>query len=176
MVAVVRYILIRLCNQHGRFSLLLSVAFFIAITARPQTHTNIHRNFDIEMARYGATSLDTTFLPTVIFTIPPWKKDHFPEQRDTLYVIGISDPGLQDSIARAPAFFRALALGSMAHETEGDHFSDFYSQGQKSGTDSKYEEIYRFSSVFSNNVPTPTILKKECHPYRVKNKDDNPEN
>jgi len=175
MMAVVRYILIRLCNQHGRLSLLLSVAFFTAITARPQTHTTIHRNFDIEMARYAATSPDTTFLSTVISTIPPWIKEHFPEQRDTLYVIGISDPGLQDSIARTQAFLRALALGSMAHETECDHFSDFYSQGQKSGTDSKYEEIYRFSSVFSDNVPPPTILKKECHPYRVKNKDDNPD-
>jgi hypothetical protein len=159
MLAFCRYSLNLIWNQHSRLPLLLFIAFFIPIAARSQTNTAIHRNFDKEMAQYGTTSPDTTLLSTVLSPIPPWMKGHFTEQRDTLYVFGISDPGLQDSIARKQAILRAVALGAMAKGTECDHFSDFYSQEQRSGTDSKYEEIYRFSSGFSDTIPTQNILK-----------------
>ncbi|MFH0893553.1 MAG: hypothetical protein V2A54_03865 [Bacteroidota bacterium] len=158
MVTLVRYYLKQLLNQNSWLPLLLFTDLLLPPVAWTQTNTAISRDFDKEMADYATGSPDTTLLPTALSPIPPWMNMRFPEQRDTLYIFGISDPGLIDTIARQQAVLRAVALGAMADATNSEHFSDFYSQEKGSGTDSKYEEIYRFSADFSGKIPTLTIL------------------
>ena len=147
-----------LWNHHSRLTLLLFAALLILPSARSQTNTTISHDFDKEMSNYGTVNVDTTLLSTSLSTVPPWMNGRFPEQSDTLYVFGISDPGLNDTVARQQAVFRALALGAMAKITDCEHISDFYSQEKGAGTGSKYEEIYRFSAYFSGKRPTPVKL------------------
>ena len=158
MMALVRNSLKLLWNHHSRLTLLLYAALLILPSARSQTNTTVSRDFNKEMAEYVTGSADTVLLPTALSTIPPWMYERFPEQDDTLYVFGISDPGLNDTVARQQAVFRALALGAMAKGTDCGHFSDFYTQEKGSGTGSKYEEIYRFSAYFSGKSQAPAIL------------------
>ena len=158
MVTFVRLGLRLLRNHHNRLSFLLFSSLVIAQAVWSQTNTAISRDFDKEMVIYRTDNTDTTLRPTSLSKIPNWMNSRFPEQGDTLYVFGISDPGLNDTIARQQAIFRGMALCAMAKVTDCEHFSDFYSQAKGAETDSKYEEIYRFSADFSGKSMTPVIL------------------
>jgi len=157
MVAFIRYFINLRWNQHNRLPLLLYIALTIAPTARSQINTSIYLDFNKEMAGYGTGSKDTTMLSTTIGTIPPWMTRQLPEQEDMLYVFGISDPGLIDTVARHQALVRALAFGALASLTSCEHFSDYYSEEKSSGINSNYEEIYRFSAAVSCKISSSTI-------------------
>ncbi len=159
MMVLVRYCLKILWNQHSRLLLLLFAVLLIVPLAWSQTNATISRDFDKEMANYRVSRVDTILLATSLSQLPLWMNMKFTEREDTLYVFGISDSGLIDSIARQQAVFRALSLGAMANVTNCEHFSDFYSQEKGSGADSKYEEIYRFSADFSADLSKSAILK-----------------
>ena len=109
------------------------------------------------MTGYGTGGPDTAKLATTLSRIPSWMTSQLPGQEDTLYVLGISDPGLTDSVARYQAVIRALAFGALANLTSCEHFSDFYSEEKSSGIDSKYEEIYRFSAAVSGKIALSAI-------------------
>ncbi len=158
MMTFVRLGLKMLRNHHNRLLFLFFLTLLVIPAVRSQTNTAISRDFDKEMVIYKTDNTDSTLRPTSLSKIPAWMNSRFPEQGDTLYVFGISDPGLNDTIARQQAIFRGMALGAMAKVTDCEHFSDFYSQAKGSGTDSKYEEIYRFSADFSGKSMTPVIL------------------
>jgi len=163
MMVTVRYCLKILWNQHCRLPLLIFTALLISSSAWAQTNQAISRDFDKEMADYITGRADTSVLSTAYSLIPSWIIKLLPEQQDTLFIFGISDPGLIDSVARRQAILRALTFGAMADVTDCEHFSDFYSQEKESGTVSKYEEIYRFSAdapvkSASINIINYTIL------------------
>lgn len=159
MVTFVRYSLTILWNQHNRLPLLLFIALMIAHAARSQVNTTLYLDLNKEMANYGTGSANSSKLATTLSPIPSWLNRQLPEQEDTLYVLGISDPGLTDTLARHQAVFRALAFGAMANLTSCEHFSDFYSQETGTVTNSKYEEIYRFSADLSGEISFSTIIR-----------------
>jgi hypothetical protein len=132
--------------------------------ARSQSNSAVSRDFAKEMAEYSIPGAKMPPLSTTLSPIPGWVNSEYSDQADTLFIFGISDPGLPDTIARQQAVFRALAMGAMADVTNCEHFSDFYSQERGSATDSKYEEIYRFSADFSGKTPTAAILSETILP------------
>jgi len=115
----------------------------------------------------GRLSAQTTTLPPAVYSrIPAWLCEQLQVGPDKVLVVGISDPGLPDSVARQQAFIRGVALGSLAIRAECSYLSDFYTKEVKKGADSKYEEIYRFSTLFSGdlddiNVLADTVLKSK---------------
>jgi len=115
----------------------------------------------------GKLSAQTTASPPAVYSrIPAWLCEQLQADPDKLLVIGISDPGLSESVARQQAFIRGVALGSLAIRAECSYLSDFYTKEVKKGADSKYEEIYRFSTLFSGdldeiNVLADTVLKSK---------------
>lgn len=144
--------------QHSRFLLFLFITLLSAPVAKSQTQTIISREFEREMANYGTGNNDSTLLSTKLSLLPGWMYKRFPDQTDTIYILGISDPGLNDSLAHRQAIFRALAFGALANLTRFDLLSDFYSQSKGLGSTSKYEEIYRFSTTFCGNISNQSIL------------------
>ena len=157
MVAFIRYFFKIRWNQRHRLPLLLFIAPMIAATAWSQNNTPVDLNFNKEMAGYATGSKDTTMLLPTVGTIPSWMNSQLPGQEDTLYVFGISDPGLTNTVARHQAVIRALAFGALANLTSCEHLSDLYSEEKSSGTNSKYEEIYRFSAAVSGEISISTI-------------------
>ena len=99
-----------------------------------------------------------TSLPAVYSRIPAWLCEPLQVGPDRLLAIGISDPGLPDSIARQQAFIRGVALGSLAIRSDCSYLCDFYTKEVKKGADSKFEEIYRFSTLFSGDLDEINIL------------------
>ena len=150
--------------MHNRLHLLLFMGLMTAQTAWSQNNTSVYLDFNKEMSNYVTGRTDTTLLPTVISQLPSWFDMQLPEQEDNLFVFGISDPGLNDTIARHQAVFRALAFGALANVTSCEHFSDFYSQEKGFSTNSKYEEIYRFSADFSAKISISTIISDTILP------------
>jgi len=138
--------------QHSRFLLLFYITLLIFPAAKSQSQTIISREFDQEMANYGTGSNDSTLLSTKLSLLPAWMYNSFPDQADTIFILGISDPGLNDSLAHHQAILRALALAALANHSSFDFLSDFYSQSKDLGSSSKYEEIYRFSASFSAKI------------------------
>jgi len=96
--------------------------------------------------------------PAVYSRIPAWLCEPLQVGPDKFLVVGISDPGLSDSVARQQAFIRGVALGSLAIRSECSYLCDFFTKEVKRGTDSKYEEIYRFSTLFSGDLDEINIL------------------
>ena len=113
----------------------------------------------------GKLSAQTTTPPPAVYSrIPSWLREPIKEDPDRLFMVGISDPGLPDSVARQQAFIRGVALASLAIRSECSYMSDFYTKEVKKGADSKYEEIYRISTLYSGdldevNILADTILK-----------------
>ena len=109
----------------------------------------------------GKLSAQTTTPPPAVYSrIPAWLHEPFQVGPDRLLMIGISDPGLPDSVARQQAFIRGVALASLAIHSECSYLSDFYTKEVKKGADSKYEEIYRISTLFSGDLDEINILSK----------------
>ncbi|MBL6949503.1 MAG: hypothetical protein ISR57_02565 [Bacteroidales bacterium] len=109
----------------------------------------------------GKLSAQTTTLPPAVYSrIPAWLHEPLQAGPDRLLIIGISDPGLPDSVARQQAFIRGVALASLAIHSECSYLSDFYTKEVKKGADSKYEEIYRISTLFSGDLDEINILDK----------------
>ena len=113
----------------------------------------------------GMLSAQTTTPPPAVYSrIPAWLYEPLQVGPDRLLVLGISDPGLPDSIARQQAFIRGVAIGSLAIHSKCSYLCDFYTKEVKRGADSKFQEIYRFSTLFSGdldeiNVVADIILK-----------------
>ncbi len=99
-----------------------------------------------------------TSSPAVYSRIPAWLCEPLQVGQDKFLVVGISDPGLSDSVARQQAFIRGVALGSLAIRSECSYLCDFFTKEVKKGADSKYEEIYRFSTLFSGDLDEINIL------------------
>jgi len=158
MLKLIKYSLILLWCQHSRLLLMLFILYLIVPLAKSQSQTIISREFDQEMANYGIGSNDSTLLSTKLSLLPAWMYNSFSDQTDTIFIFGISDPGLNDSLAHHQAILRALALAALANLTSFDFLSDFYSQSKDLGSSSKYEEIYRFSASFSGNISNQSIL------------------
>ena len=151
-------------NHHSRLPLLLFAFVLLSLPLRAQTISVISSDFDTEMSGYIMGTDDTTLLPTSRSPVPPWICSGLPMQNDTLYVMGISDPGLADSVARRQAILRAVALGAMENGTKCKHLTDFFSQAKGVESDSKYQEIYCFTAGFSENLPPPGIIKDTILP------------
>ncbi|MEI6750131.1 MAG: hypothetical protein WCM93_13310 [Bacteroidota bacterium] len=164
MIYLVSYSFKLQLSQHSRLSLVLCLLLLVTYSAIPQTPKAIYGEFEKEMAEYGIGSTDTSLLPTSLSPIPAWMNRSFPMHGDTLFVFGISDPGLADSTARQQAFYRATAIGALANGTGCEHFSDLYNQGKAGGSESKYEEIYRFIADFSDSISAPAILNSAILP------------
>jgi hypothetical protein len=65
---------------------------------------------------------------------------------DTLYIPGISDPGLPDTTAFRQAFLRAAGLAALASGCQGTYLSDLYFKTRFSTSQSRYEDLYRFQA------------------------------
>ncbi|MEI6683847.1 MAG: hypothetical protein WCO44_14545 [Bacteroidota bacterium] len=78
--------------------------------------------------------------------------------------MGISDPGMADTMARQQAILRAMALFALENGTMCKHQTDFYSQEKVEETETKYQEIYCFTAEFSEELPTITIIKDTLLP------------
>lgn len=164
MAAFARYNLNLRWNHHGPLPLLLFIALMVAPAAWSQNNRSVYLDFDKEMANSGPDSAGTAKLSTTFSIMPSWFNMQLPEEEDTLFVFGISDPGLNDTLAHHQAVFRALAFGALANVTSCEHFSDFYSQEKGFATNSKYEEIYRFSADFSAKISISTIISDTILP------------
>lgn len=86
---------------------------------------------------------------------------------DTLYVPGISDPGLPDSTAFRQAFLRAAGLAALANGCKGTYLSDLYFKSRFSATQSRYEDLYRFNAGSSLRFRDIRVVKS----FRLKSKE-----
>ncbi len=86
---------------------------------------------------------------------------------DTIYFPGISDPGLPDSTAFRQAFLRAAGLAALANGCQGTYLSDLYFKSRFSTTQSRYEDMYRFSAGSSLRFSDIRVVKS----FRLKSKE-----
>lgn len=90
--------------------------------------------------------------------VPAWLFESLTDPVHASLAIGISDPGLPDSVARQQAFLRGIAMGAMAAGSKGAHLGDLFTREQNLQADMKYEEIYRFTSDFAGDLRTVQLL------------------
>ena len=99
--------------------------------------------------------------PAVYSSLPDWMFQELSHQPGGLRVIGISDPGLSDSVARQQAFLRGLALAAFADEAHGSFLSDLFSREDDEGNKSRYEEIYHLTGKYAGDPEVVTLLHEK---------------
>ena len=70
--------------------------------------------------------------------------------QDNMLMPGISDPGLPEPDARQQALHRACAMAALSQNMNGRYYSDYFTKNVKEDADSRFSELYRFSTFFSN--------------------------
>lgn len=120
---------------------------------------SIYQAFDKEMDKQVITNTDTRKHKTLRSQLPEWWGQIPEETTDTVYSMGISDPGLPDSTAFNQAFIRACALVSLANSCVATHLSEFYFKSRSAQSNSKYEEMCRLSSDIQFNPGQCKILR-----------------
>ena len=121
--------------------------------------SSIYKIFETELGNYQPANNDSSASVPVSSFIPVWLQLIVPEKTDTLLMVGISDPGLPDSIARAQACLRALGLAAMARHCKSRFISDFYHKSQEESADSKFEEIYHFMASSATFPGIPNVIR-----------------
>lgn len=139
---------------------MLLIFLFNTIASISQDVPAVNRDFENEMQTYPAGNSFKSLPQTTRCLIPDWVYANLPESGDTIFILGISDPGLHDTLAHQQAFIRAVALGSLACKTDCDHLSDWYKQSAGDENESTYAEIYRFSSKFAINPNNARIIQE----------------
>mgnify|MGYP001468117514 CR=1 FL=1 len=129
-------------------------------------HSSVYRDFEKEMEHYENSGCDSALRIPVSSALPSWFEDAGCHQDDTIFIPGISDPGLPDTIAKQQAFLRACALCALSRKTSGRCFSDYYLKNVQASVDSKYEEIYQFTSLANTmmhgiRIVRDTILRSK---------------
>lgn len=121
--------------------------------------SSIQKIFDEEMEKYTPTARNGNTLKP-LRSILPENWNYIPvSTNDTIYIIGISDPGIPPGVALEQAMLRATGLASMALGCRGEHFSDFFLKSNAAHTDSKFEEIYQISASTANH-PTSSVVHR----------------
>ena len=127
-------------------------------------NSSIYRIFNKEMNDYNNFSRDSAAMVPVASTLPLWFKNTGYRQGDSLFITGISDPGLPGPVARRQATQRACALAALSQHTSGRYLSDYFLKNIHASSDSKYEEMYHFTSSSGNcanrvRIVRDTVLK-----------------
>jgi hypothetical protein len=98
---------------------------------------------------------------TLRSTLPSWWNKPPSRGHDTIFMIGISDPGLPDTIARAQAHLRAVALAEFCKGTSSAFISDFYQKAGSVSSETKFQEIYRMEPSVSLPIINTRIIRSK---------------
>ena len=136
-----------------------------------RTHPEIDENyrqyriiFDHEIkAMETPMAEEEMAIPAGISAVPAWLIQPLASLPAHLQVIGISDPGLDSSLARTQALYRALLLASLMNGSSMNNLIDLYSQDynipspQFSG---QYFDYFEFTSVVNCEISDVSVLKE----------------
>lgn len=121
--------------------------------------TSIYQIFGQEMEKYAPSDRDNQKHKPLRSILPSWWNKIPPATADTLYMLGVSDPGLPDSLALSQAVIRAVSIAGITSSCNSALLSDYFINAGNSLPDSKFQEMYRFSSQFPADLKTVVILK-----------------
>ncbi len=108
--------------------------------------SSMQKIFDEEMEKYIPTARNGNPMKP-LRSILPENWNSFPVRtEDTIYMIGISDPGIPPEVAHGQAMLRATGLAALTMGCRGEHFSDYFLKSSAAHTDSKFEEIYQITA------------------------------
>ncbi len=119
-------------------------------------------DLESEFKVYFRDQQDKSSLLRIQCILPFWFSEPFKESKDTMYMIGISDPGYEDSIALKQAVSRAIALNALSMGDSVTYMHDIFSKEnlnkvpiQKDNTECTF---IAFISDFNENA---RIIKSE---------------
>jgi len=113
-----------------------------------------------ELINYFSDKNDKSSVVRIKCTLPSWFSESIQESADTMYMIGISDPGYEDSIALSQAISRATALNALSRGDSLYFSNDFH---LKSGMN-KSEMFtnlndYSFIAFISDSTENSKLIK-----------------
>jgi hypothetical protein len=121
--------------------------------------SDFNQTFEREMQRYNQK--ETAKRRTLRSSLPTWWNQVPVSGHDTIYMIGISDPGLPDTLAKAQAHLRAVALSAFCRRSSVVFFSDYYKKSVTGKPDAKFQEIYRFDPGITPSVDNTRITRSK---------------
>ena len=124
-----------------------------------RSNSTLYTIFDQELEKYTPGTNDLKNLKPLKSPLPAWLSSSLKTTPDTLFMIGISDPGLPDSLARNQALSRAFSLALLSHRCKGSFLSDYYIKSKHLNTDSKFEELYLFSAKSRFDPGICTVIR-----------------
>lgn len=134
--------------------------FISAIHAQDfQSGSSIYQVFDREMEKYSPSKNDYRKHKPLRSVLPSWWNKIPATAGDTLFVPGVSDPGLPDSLAITQAVIRAAAIAGLTSSCKSALLSDYYINEGNSVPDSKFQEMYRFSSQLPVDLKEIRVVK-----------------
>ena len=119
----------------------------------------IYQVFDQEMENYQPLLKETESRKPLRSSLPSWWSSCVKKSTDSLFIFGISDPGLPDSIALAQGLQRAFLLAALSRHCKGMLLSDFYIKSKDVNTSSKFEEMYLLSASVPINPKKYRIVR-----------------
>ncbi|MDD2199053.1 MAG: hypothetical protein PHF99_01470 [Bacteroidales bacterium] len=109
--------------------------------------------------------LFTNSLFAQYYETPDWFFN-IPENEEQIFVIGISDPRMEDSVGFNLATLRALQLAVIINATEISYTSDYFGEGEEVNRDYILREIRQELARFESEA----FIKKYTEVYTYRNK------
>jgi hypothetical protein len=100
----------------------------------------------------------------ILSYIPEWLIKPLPEPNNTISVIGISDPGIDSTLARSQAIFRALFLASLMSGSTLNNVVDNYNKDVEDKTSEisgQYVDYFEFSSQAPLEIDDAKVLQEQ---------------
>ena len=112
----------------------------------PESDTGFTAIFNYELSKYQPLQRDSLRKQAVKSAVPPWIHLAGSNSGDSLFFIGVSDPGLTDTLAKPQAICRAISLAALSARCRGSYLADRFDQSGEQHDGSRFEELYRFTA------------------------------
>ena len=128
-----------------------------------ENYENFRQTFDQEIGSIEENQPEETApLQVKYSSTPAWLQDQLSFDNQSVQVIGISDPGLDSSLAMNQAIYRALFLGSLMNGSHVKNLVDYFSREKTEGGSEltgRYADYFEFSGSSPVGVSGARVIK-----------------
>ncbi len=125
--------------------------------------------FDEEMGKFGKDTLSPPNFVVHPVTLPQWFADFTQSPGENFLTIGISDPGLEEELAKKQAIFRAQSVAAFlmnpALQTLSENFTSETATGHNEKMSEKFIHYFRVISSLSFDTSRLQPLYYEYNPF-----------